>query len=160
MSGVGCAGFAWHFFRFLAKQVLLTYSSFGMKTKWAAHPRVRRFRLNFFFGSYRSGFRSHFPRFERKQKWAKQVCAGRLKFFSFLSEAVFAHIFPVSNENKNELRKCAPVSLAFLFGSYRSGFRSHFPTFERKRKSATYPSPGSLSAFSLLYSQQIPRWIL
>ncbi len=82
MSGEGCTSFDWHFFRFLAKQVLLTNSSFGTKTKWAAHPRVRRFRLNFFFGSYRSGFRSHFPPFERKRKSAAHPSPGSPSAFS------------------------------------------------------------------------------
>jgi hypothetical protein len=69
-----------------------------------------------------------------KMSEAHAVAPDSLEFFSDLSKTVFAHIIPVSNENKNErcTMKGAPVSFE-IFYLFLSGFHSHFP-FRTKTK--------------------------
>ncbi len=56
-----------------------------------------------------------------------------LTLFSVLSETVFAHFFPVLNENeKSGVPYGAFVSLEIFFGSKRNGFRSRFPVSNEK----------------------------
>ncbi len=77
------------------------------------------FSWNFFILS-ENGFRSHFSHFELKQKWAAnpRVCRFRFTFFSVLSETVFAHIYPVMNENENE-RRTLRLLLDWMNGEWR-----------------------------------------
>ncbi len=62
--GLGCAGLAWNFFQFKGKRFSISFSLFEQKL----NHRVCQFRLQFFFGSKRNGFLSHFPLFQMKTK--------------------------------------------------------------------------------------------
>jgi hypothetical protein len=63
-------------------------------------------------------------------------CIGWFKkFFDSKRETVFAHIFPVSNENENERAPWGePVSLDYFSVPSKTVFTHISPIFERKRK--------------------------
>ncbi len=105
----GCSGIGVNRYKWCSTwlQSRIPFSGWAGGTFFWVPTLVCRFSLIiFFFDSKRNGFVSHIPCIEQKLKWAAHPGVCR---FQMLSEMVFAHIFLVLNENKNEQRTLVQI---------------------------------------------------